>query len=68
MQTFKAARLLEQASKRPYGPHGTQPARASAFIGVSILLNADALATIAMPAGASAFNSVFIWFPNDATQ
>ena len=35
-----------------------KPARASAFIGVSILLDADALVGIAMPAEASPLNSV----------
>ena len=43
----------EEASKRPHGPFGTKPARASAFISVSILLDMDALAGIAKPARAS---------------
>ena len=44
--------------KRPYGPFGAEPALASAFIGVSILMGAEALAGIAMPARASAFDRV----------
>ena len=37
---------------------GARSAMALAFIGESILLDADALACIVMPARASAFNSV----------
>merc|ERR1711905_68178 len=49
--------IREQASKRPYGPFGAKPARASAFISVSILMDTEALAGFAMPARASKFNS-----------
>jgi len=41
--TIWPGKLLETASKSPYGPFGAMPACASAFISVSILLNADAL-------------------------
>ena len=64
----KHLRLLNCWYKLPKDPTlRTKPARASAFIGVYTLLNADALAAIAMPARASAFNNVynFTWFPND---
>ena len=37
--------------RHPPGPFGTKPARASAFIGVSILRDADALAGIAARKG-----------------
>ena len=47
-----------QASKIPYGPFEAKPARASAFISVSILLDTEALAGFAMLARASAFNRV----------
>ena len=40
-------------------PFGAKPTRISAFIGVSILLNADALANIAMPTRASTFDSLY---------
>ena len=41
----------------PYRPFGTKPARVSAFDSVLILLDADALAGITMPARESAFNN-----------
>ena len=44
--------------KRPVGPFRAKPAQASALIGVSILMDTEALAGFAMPARASAFNSV----------
>merc|ERR1712237_71848 len=40
------------------GPFGAKPARASAFIGVAILMDTEALAGFAMPARASTFNSI----------
>ena len=51
----------EQASKRPVGPFGSpaKPARASAFISVSILMDTEALAGFAMPARASVFDSIY---------
>ena len=52
-QTFN---YKEQASKRAVGPFGAKPARASAFIGVSILRDIEPLAGFAMPARASAFD------------
>ena len=49
--------LLEtQASKRPYGSLWAKPARPSAFIGVSTLMDTEALAGFAMPARASALD------------
>ena len=42
------------------GPFGMEPAKALAFISVLMFLNADALAGIAMPATASASNSLNI--------
>ena len=51
-------KLLGTSFQKPArGPAGAKLARASAFIIVSILTNADALAGILMPAGASAFDS-----------
>ena len=44
--------------KGPTGLFGAKPAGASAFISVSMLIDTDALAGFAMPARASAFNSV----------
>merc|ERR1712237_311871 len=44
LQTF---RYQEQASKRPYEPFGAKPARASTLIGVSILMDTEALAGFA---------------------
>ena len=52
----KHSLIRKQASKRPNGPFGAKPARASAFIGVSILMDTEALAGFAMPARASAFD------------
>ena len=56
----KHLRLPNCWNKLPKDPTlGRKPARASAFIGVYIILNADALAAIAMLARASAFNNVY---------
>ena len=49
-----------QASKRPCGPFGTKPARASTFISTLIPLDTDALTGIAMPARVSAFDSALV--------
>ena len=46
---YPANNYWEQASKRPYGPFGAKPALASAIIGVSILMDTEALAGFAMP-------------------
>ena len=43
---------------QPGGHAGAKPAREQAFIGVFILVDTEALAGFAMPARASAFNSV----------
>ena len=39
-------------------PFGANPAKDSAFIGVSILMDTEALSGFAMPARASTFNSI----------
>ena len=54
--------LGKKLPKGHYGPFGTKPAGASVFISasISILLNADSLAGIAMPARASVSNSIDI--------
>ena len=58
--------MREPASKsQPDGPAGAEPARDSAFIGVSILSDTDALSGIAMPARTSAFNHVNRQFPSE---
>ena len=51
--------LLGTNFQRPYGPFGTKPAWASGFIGVSILLDTEALAGFAMPARASSFDMFY---------
>ena len=56
LQTFWLGKLMEQASKRPRGPFWPKPARASAFIRVYILLNADARKSISVRQ-ASVFNT-----------
>ena len=58
MPTHETINYGEQASKMPCGPSGAKPAGSSAFIGVSILLDTEALAGFAMPARTSAFNCV----------
>ena len=56
---FGLVNYYEQPSKKPCGPFGTKPAKASAFISVSIQLDTEAtLAGFAMSASPSAFNSV----------
>ena len=40
----------------PYGPYGTKPAKASKFIGGSILMDTEALTDFAMPARALTFD------------
>ena len=50
--------LVSNECRKPYGPFGTKPVRASVFISVLMLFYADALAGIAKPARASAFNSL----------
>merc|ERR1712237_318341 len=50
--------LLGTSFQKPAGPLGAKPARASAFISVSILMDTEALAGFAMPARASTFNSI----------
>ena len=58
LQTFWHVILLwSKFTKGPYGPFGTKPAKASVFIGVTIILKGYAFAGISMPARASAFNS-----------
>ena len=47
----------EQLSRTPLRAFGTKPARSSAFISVSRLLNADALGGMATPARHKTFNS-----------
>ena len=49
----------EQASKGTCGPFGTIPAIASAFIGVSILLNSDAFAGIVQKCPPGHFDNFF---------
>ena len=51
-------KLLGTSFQKPArGPPGAKSARASAFIGVFILMDTEALAGFAMPARASAFNT-----------
>ena len=50
--------LMSNECRKLYGPFGTKPVRASVFISVLMLFYADALAGIAKPARASAFNSL----------
>ena len=50
--------LLGTSFQKAYELFGAKPARVSAFIGVPILMDTEALAGFAMPARASAFNSV----------
>ena len=50
-QTFGKTNYQEVSSKRSYGPFGTKPAWASAFISVSILSNFDAHGASQCPQG-----------------
>ena len=53
--------LLGTSFQKPArGPFGAKPAVASAFIGVSILMDAEALAGFAMPARALAFDKFLV--------
>ena len=64
-QTFSYS---EQASERPVGPFGANPARDSAFIGLSILMDTEALEGFAMPARVLAFIGVSILTDTEALK
>ena len=55
--TFSLLNIRNRLPKRPYGLFGTKPDMASAFIRIMAVIDAKALAGIAMPAWASAFSS-----------
>ena len=67
LQTFWLGKLLgNKLAKGPTGLLGRSPQKGFDVRGVSILLDADALVGIAMPAGASAFNSLETMLNTDA--
>ena len=57
LATFFAAEYLEEAAKRSCGRFGTKPDMAWTFISILTLMDAEALAGLAMPARVSAFGS-----------